>query len=704
MSSEGRDFERAIKYWTVPNQASTDLITPKMNTQALKVAEPRSGKRMAGIVLNGDHWSEYATVKLLQPLMPGKKYFVEFWMSQPLSYKQAELKPGPLHDYFGAWFTPGMPYFHNKKIIKAEPQIRANAQLHTAPGKWTKIFGTFIPDTTCHYITIGQFIGEDKSIITAGYWCLDDVFVEAYSSAAVDYTPSRYFKIDGSNASINVDNIYFEYNKATLLPESFEELDKLVTLLKKNPSITIDIEGHTDAQGTEEYNKALSEARAKSVEQYLIKKGIPEKRLESKGYGKSKPIAGNDNESGRQQNRRVEFIIKGDIDPGAQAVTDVVQVYPFSNGLSANDVENHAWLGIYPPSPVLCGSKPVDKIQAAKYPNGYKPTPASEYVLSKTSAAQITMINLPRHSPQPGAWVYGLLEQLQKQGYKYLVMESIVTTDTDLKSRGYPTLGSGTLTRMPIYGELVRKAISLGLVPYAIKPSTEEVDRAKILLEKQGYTTSDPSMLMESARQWAKAMNLNRLLAKEKGAKVLVLSEAESIRELPEQGYTFMAAWIKKLIKTDPLTIDAAHLLENCADKEWATYSLYSVTQPSVLINASKTPYVDPILPAGSDSGNKMFDIQVLFPRSKYYLNRPDWVSLNNSKTFYTLNPDKHGLKYPSLVLVYKDGEDTDLAVPTDVVEINAPDKIPAVVLHKGVNNILIIKDGMTMKKLEITP
>jgi hypothetical protein len=99
-----------------------------------------------------------------------------------------------------------------------------------------------------------------------------------------------------------------------------------------------------------------------------------------------------------------------------------------------------------------------------------------------------------------------------------------------------------------------------------------------------------------------------------------------------------------------------------------------------------------------------MFDIQILFPRSKYHMNRPDWVSLNNTKTFYTLNPDKHGLKYPSLVLVYKDGEDTDLAVPTDVVEISAPDKIPAVVLHKGVKNILIIKDGMTMKKLELTP
>lgn len=107
-----------------------------------------------------------------------------------------------------------------------------------------------------------------------------------------------------------LNNIFFETNKAELKPESANELDRLVTLLKENINMAIEISGHTDNQGSAEYNKTLSQNRVNSVVNYLIEKGIEASRLKGIGYGKIKPIASNDTEEGRAQNRRVEFTIK----------------------------------------------------------------------------------------------------------------------------------------------------------------------------------------------------------------------------------------------------------------------------------------------------------------------------------------------------------------------------------------------------------
>ena len=105
-------------------------------------------------------------------------------------------------------------------------------------------------------------------------------------------------------------NIFFETDKSRLLPNSFDELNKLADYLSKNKSTIIEISGHTDNTGAEEKNKKLSEARAKAVADYLVLKGIEKARISSKGYGSTMPIAKNDTEAGREQNRRVEFIIK----------------------------------------------------------------------------------------------------------------------------------------------------------------------------------------------------------------------------------------------------------------------------------------------------------------------------------------------------------------------------------------------------------
>ena len=106
-------------------------------------------------------------------------------------------------------------------------------------------------------------------------------------------------------------NIFFDYDKETLRRESFTELNRIVDILNNQPKIRIEISGHTDNRGSHQYNYDLSKARAKSVVDHLIEKGINSERLEFEGYAFTKPIADNDTEEGRQLNRRVEFKIIG---------------------------------------------------------------------------------------------------------------------------------------------------------------------------------------------------------------------------------------------------------------------------------------------------------------------------------------------------------------------------------------------------------
>lgn len=106
-----------------------------------------------------------------------------------------------------------------------------------------------------------------------------------------------------------LDNVFFETNSYNIQAKSFTELEQLTQLLKENPQLKIEIRGHTDNTGSNEYNVTLSTNRAKSVSQYLITQGIKEWRLSYKGYGSSVSIADNSTEKGRSENRRTEAMV-----------------------------------------------------------------------------------------------------------------------------------------------------------------------------------------------------------------------------------------------------------------------------------------------------------------------------------------------------------------------------------------------------------
>lgn len=107
-----------------------------------------------------------------------------------------------------------------------------------------------------------------------------------------------------------LEKIQFETNKAVIKPESGSLLDEITGVVKQNPQIQrLSIEGHTDSTGADKHNQMLSEQRASAVRDYLVQHGIAAERLSSRGWGKTKPIGDNSTATGREENRRVEFVI-----------------------------------------------------------------------------------------------------------------------------------------------------------------------------------------------------------------------------------------------------------------------------------------------------------------------------------------------------------------------------------------------------------
>jgi OOP family OmpA-OmpF porin len=121
-------------------------------------------------------------------------------------------------------------------------------------------------------------------------------------------TPKGVIRLDEKGCSpMSSVGIHFDSNTALILPRSYPDLDKVVTFLKDNPTLVMEIQGHTDSYGTTDYNQTLSEKRAEAVRDYFISKGVPASQMTTKGYGMSKPIADNTTNEGTAMNRRIEY-------------------------------------------------------------------------------------------------------------------------------------------------------------------------------------------------------------------------------------------------------------------------------------------------------------------------------------------------------------------------------------------------------------
>jgi OOP family OmpA-OmpF porin len=161
--------------------------------------------------------------------------------------------------------------------------------------------------------------GKYREVVSKPGWYIIDILSPGYLSLTdtvwLTHEGKRLIKKDYHLIPIEVglnvviENVYFYFGQTILKPESSGSLDKIVDFIKLNPTISLEIAGHTDDEGADDYNLTLSQGRAEAVVQYLIKVGVEPSRLTAKGYGETKPIDKAITKAAKAKNRRVEFTI-----------------------------------------------------------------------------------------------------------------------------------------------------------------------------------------------------------------------------------------------------------------------------------------------------------------------------------------------------------------------------------------------------------
>lgn len=257
---------------------------------------------------NSGNTREYVTAKLKRPLVKNQKYEIIFYTQLAQNSYYATYSP---EVYFSKHKPDTVGY---NGVLNVTPQITTSQfGMMKNTMRWKKINGFFTAQGGEEYITIGNFhtnhdtfwetmenVGK-YNIYYFAYYFIDDIFV----------VPINYFDNDLVPGQANIlKNLMFEKGAAELLSGSIEELTKLINLMREYPQLEIEIVGHSDNVGRETANYKLSYDRARAVAQYLIEEGIDANRITHQGQGSKQPIDDNSTEKGRENNRRVEFIVK----------------------------------------------------------------------------------------------------------------------------------------------------------------------------------------------------------------------------------------------------------------------------------------------------------------------------------------------------------------------------------------------------------
>jgi outer membrane protein OmpA-like peptidoglycan-associated protein len=267
--------------------------------------------------------NEFIQSKLLYPLQKNEKYHVEFYVNRA-NFSTVST------DRMGAYFSTREIKVDQKfQMFKYKPQINnPEGNVIEDTVDWVKVSGVYHAKGGERYIIIGDFYPDKENTIKQNqkkikdficYYYIDDVSVTPIEDSLkktykVQTIPSKAIDNDSLDLtkeavghSIVLRNVYFAFGKSDLMPASFTELDKLFRYMKDNQAARIEISGYTDDVGSDRFNMQLSIARAKSVADYLLQKGIENERVSYKGYGKTKPVSNDKSEEGKALNRRVEF-------------------------------------------------------------------------------------------------------------------------------------------------------------------------------------------------------------------------------------------------------------------------------------------------------------------------------------------------------------------------------------------------------------
>ena len=319
---KGKHFTSVMKYWNSATAASPDVFGPKVRVPAHWASKgfgehkAYNGSSMAGLTAYGcengkPHCREYIQIQLTEPLVPNQDYYAEFWVN----HLDRSLRINSL----GMYFSKDEIKVGVDIPLELMPQVVAENVVSTNGNNWQRISGEFKAEEASEFLIIGNFCPDSMTIakvvnpnsLKYAYYYIDDVKVkkiEPIIAVPVEEDDLSRIEIKKGNV-VHLKNIFFDTDKAELLPRSFVELKKLLKLMKGNPTMKIEISGHTDSTGDFDYNFSLSHKRAKAVVDYLNDQGIQYSRTIAKGFGSSRPIATNESDEGRQLNRRVEMLI-----------------------------------------------------------------------------------------------------------------------------------------------------------------------------------------------------------------------------------------------------------------------------------------------------------------------------------------------------------------------------------------------------------
>lgn len=269
-------------------------------------------------------------------------------------------------------------------------------------------------------------------------------------------------------------------------------------------------------------------------------------------------------------------------------------------------------------------------------------TPAAPYILKQSQGKRLVIINEAHHQPLHRVFTESLLEGLYAQGFRYLGLETLAE-DSLLNLRKWPLVEDGYYSREPQFGNLIRKALSLGFRVFSY-----EADSSGTVREK------------------GQAQHIYRILQKDATAKILIHCGFSHVIEGPHPGWgKAMAGELKALSGMDPLTIDQQELTEHHEPiYESAYYNPGQLAYSAILLNKQGHPI-------RLDGERELTDLQVMHPRTPFVRGRPRWLLRNGSWQEVSLKKFRFQVAFPCLIKAYYPGESN--SVPLDQIELRNP-------------------------------
>lgn len=324
---------KMVEHWGQLNEGTPDYF----HACSKKVGVPnnlfgsqpaRTGDAYCGLAVFSPsqfNYREYLLTRLTRPLKAGEMVCIELYFSAADNCKFVV-------DGLGVLLSAEKPIQEKALIVREEPSMQ-NPRLHMLDDDqgWVLLSDIYTAKGGEEYLTIGNFTPDQKLKVIRrtrienpdanGKWAylyIDDVNVvpvskkedcsceNEYLASIVTDPPLELYEYD----DISIDAVLFDFDEDVLTTAARKQLDQVYNLMKKNRSIYMEIDGHTDAVGNDTYNLDLSNRRADRVIDYLTEKGISSERFSKSAFGSKRPVAPNSTDDGRAKNRRVEFQIR----------------------------------------------------------------------------------------------------------------------------------------------------------------------------------------------------------------------------------------------------------------------------------------------------------------------------------------------------------------------------------------------------------